>query len=389
MAELGLLEAIVEDARELERTEVDDVALHPQRVRALANGRHRVYTDAAANLGVPRMKTQIAMVTLLGLLGAANCDASFHRMQIEQAMGGVDGDVTQQAVQLRMRSGGQNLMGGSRLRVVDATGANPVMLIDFGSSVTNAALGDRILVVSQTFAALQDPVADFVMTSNIPPAYAAGGRLLFESDGGEILFSLCWGSYSGPTTGSTENDSDGQFAPCVAGPLPTADLRALRFAGAANATSTTNAADFALTAGAAEFTNNARTSATVIAPPIANRGRDCNDTDPNIYPTQIELVGNAKDDDCDGLGDENALGDPSDDTSDADGDGITLNAGDCDDTATTVGPNAAEIIGDLRDNDCDPRADEDALDVSSLDGVDHDGDGFAMFDRVFASGFEP
>lgn len=335
------------------------------------------------------MKPQTALFAAFGLLGANAAEATFHRMQIEQAIGGVAGDPTQQAVQLRMRNAGQNLMGGARLRVVDATGANPVLLVDFNSSVGNSSQGDRILIASPGFAALQDPAPDFVMTSIIPPAYAAGGNLLFESDGGDILFSLCWGTYSGPTTGDVDNDADGDFGPCVAGPLPTADLRALRFGGAASAPSTTNAADFALTAGAATFTNNARVGAPLVAPPVSDRGRDCDDNDPNVYPTQIELVGNFKDDDCDGLADENALGDPSDDTSDSDTDGQSIQQGDCDDTSTQVRLGATEIVGDLRDNDCDARADEDAGDASSPNGVDHDGDGYAIFDRVFASPFEP
>lgn len=335
------------------------------------------------------MRNLVAIVTLAGVMLATDAQASFHRMQIEQVIGGVSGDLTQQAVQLRMRSAGQNQMGGSRLRVVDATGANPVVLFDFVANVTNGALGDRILIASPGFAALQDPAPDAIMTSDIPADYLAGGRLLFESDLGEILFALCWGTYSGPTTGSIENDADGQFAPCEPGSLPTADLRALRFGSAANASSTTNAADFALTSDPAIFTNNARVDAALIQPPFAARGGDCNDNDDAIFPGQVEVVGNLKDDDCDGLGDENALNEPSSDTSDADSDGASLQAGDCDDTAAAVRPGLAEFVGDLRDNDCDALADEDVADTPSADRIDHDGDGFAMFDQVFASGFEP
>ena len=49
-------------------------------------------------------------------LGAPAARASFHLMQIEQALGGVCGDTSAQAIaqaiQLRMRSGGQNLVSG-------------------------------------------------------------------------------------------------------------------------------------------------------------------------------------------------------------------------------------------------------------------------------------
>ncbi|MHC4106672.1 MAG: hypothetical protein ACYSTY_01165, partial [Planctomycetota bacterium] len=61
--------------------------------------------------------------------------ATFHLMQIEQAIGGVDGDTTKQAIQLRMRSVGQNLVAAARMRVFDDQGLNPVTVIDFGSNV--------------------------------------------------------------------------------------------------------------------------------------------------------------------------------------------------------------------------------------------------------------
>ena len=49
--------------------------------------------------------------------------------------------------------------------------------------------------------------------------------------------------------------------------LPSGSLQALQFQGPADAPSTNNAADYAITAGAAVFTNNARTSFTVTPPP--------------------------------------------------------------------------------------------------------------------------
>ncbi|MBI4578887.1 MAG: hypothetical protein HY718_04240, partial [Planctomycetes bacterium] len=81
-------------------------------------------------------------------LGTAPALASFHLMEIEQVIGGVNGDTTKQAIQLRMRSLGQNLVSGSRLVAYDATGANPVTLITFPSNVASGASGARILVTS-------------------------------------------------------------------------------------------------------------------------------------------------------------------------------------------------------------------------------------------------
>jgi hypothetical protein len=85
-------------------------------------------------------------------------------------------------------------------------------------------------------------------------------------------------------------------------------------------------------------------------------GGDCNDKDPAI-PAAAEVGSNRVDDDCDGLADEDAQNNPSNNTQDMDGDGQTLAAGDCDDTSGAVKKGAPEICGDGLDNDCDGVAD--------------------------------
>jgi len=197
------------------------------------------------------------------LLSASPALASFHLMKIEQAMGGVNGDITQQIVQLRMRFAGQNLVGTNQARLIahDAAGLNPVTLIVFPSDVANAAQGDRILVVSPAFAAAH-------------PGILAAGRLTFEGTGGIILWSLAWGgaSYTGSSLGSTTNDADGNFGPPFAGALPSATTQALLFTtpdATGDAPSTNNAADYSVTSGAAVLTNNAGTM-TPVAGPMAD-----------------------------------------------------------------------------------------------------------------------
>ncbi|HUJ60567.1 MAG TPA: putative metal-binding motif-containing protein [Kofleriaceae bacterium] len=86
-------------------------------------------------------------------------------------------------------------------------------------------------------------------------------------------------------------------------------------------------------------------------------GGDCNDNDPSIHPGATEIVGNMKDDDCDGLADEDAQNHPSTDMVDHDGDGYSMAQGDCDDTDPMVHPGMPEICGDGKDNDCDGVAD--------------------------------
>jgi hypothetical protein len=85
-------------------------------------------------------------------------------------------------------------------------------------------------------------------------------------------------------------------------------------------------------------------------------GGDCNEGDATIHPGATEIVGNFKDDNCDGKADESAAG-PSTDTMDRDGDGKSMAQGDCDDTNKLVAPGLPEICNDGLDNDCDGVAD--------------------------------
>lgn len=210
---------------------------------------------------------QLRVIALLGALilttAGGSAEASFHFMQIEQVIGGVNGDTSAQAIQLRMRSVGQNLVAQSRMRVFDATGSNPILLIDMTTNVVSGA-GRRILIASPNFSLYSSPAAvpDFTMTNLIPPSYLAAGSLTFEDDIGTVYWRLSWGGagYTGSHAGSFANDSDGNFGPGVSFPLPSTSLQALQFTGASNALSTNNAAQYVVTAGTAVFINNLLTS---------------------------------------------------------------------------------------------------------------------------------
>jgi glucose/arabinose dehydrogenase len=199
-------------------------------------------------------------------------------MQIEEVIGGVNGDTTAQAVQLRMRFAGEYFVGGGQLIAFDAAGNNPITLLTFPSNVSNGAAGSRILITTASFASYETaPIAsDFTMTA-IPASYLAAGRLAYQNPSGGIpgiLWSVSWGgaSYTGPNTGTMDNDTDGNFGPPFAGPLPSTTTSALLFNGISSAMSTNNAADYSVTSGAATFTNNAGSSTVVAAPtPILPR----------------------------------------------------------------------------------------------------------------------
>jgi len=196
-------------------------------------------------------------------------------MQVEQIVGGINGDTSAQAIQLRMRSIGQGFLGAARIRVWDAAGGNPIVIINFVTGVSNSSVGDRVLIASDTFPNVSVPLLapDFVMGEGIPEAYLQAGSLTFEDDTGVVYWRVSWGgpAYTGPTGGNLTNDADGEFGPPFGDPLPSCRVQALRFQGSASAPSTTNAANYVLTTGDVILTNNARTSFTIsgVAP-------DCN-----------------------------------------------------------------------------------------------------------------
>mgnify|MGYP001344828828 FL=1 len=215
------------------------------------------------------MKTRkclgVAAATLLSGVAGAN----HHVMQIQLVIGGVHGDTTAQAIQLRQRFAGQNIISSGRIKAFDANGLNPITIIDFTTNVPNAAGGDTILVCTSSFLSKTNPatVADFVMTNPIPVAYLNAGKITFEADAGTVWWSLAYGgaSYLGSNLLNVANDADGNAAPAFGTPIPTSSNKALQYNGAASGASTTNAANYVLTANAAVVTNNARLSFTVKA----------------------------------------------------------------------------------------------------------------------------
>lgn len=217
------------------------------------------------------MFKRVSRVTLA--LGAAllapspgfTAPVTFHLMQIEQVIGGVQGDVSLQAIQLRMRLAFQNETSLSRLRAWDSAGQNPVIVMDMESNVPNFQAGDRVLISTAGFAGAFGPVPDFVMTTPIPAAYLPAGKLTFEDDLGVVYWSLAWGGagYTGTNLGTIDNDADGNFNPPFPLPLPSTTDQSVLFPGPANAPSTNNAADYIVSPGPATFTNNAGETGTV------------------------------------------------------------------------------------------------------------------------------
>jgi hypothetical protein len=179
-------------------------------------------------------------VCLLGLgaalLLAGPAHAAFHLMEIEQVIGGVAGDTTAQAVQLKMRTTGQNVLSGTvRLVARDAAGGTPVVLSTLGAGINSGACdaGGEILLATDGFVNRTTPAAvrDFSMLP-IPAAYLPAGSLTFENAAGTLIYwRLSWGgaAYTGVGTTTIDN-GDGDVNPAVAGPLPSSGVQALRVA---------------------------------------------------------------------------------------------------------------------------------------------------------------
>ncbi len=130
--------------------------------------------------------------------------ATFHLMEIKQVIGGVDGDTSAQAVQLKMRLAGQQFLAGqAQLVVRDATGANPVALSTFPMPNPASGACREILPATPGMAARTSPPLDaagrdYVMNP-IPASYLAAGSLTFEAIGGVVYWRTSWGgaAYTG------------------------------------------------------------------------------------------------------------------------------------------------------------------------------------------------
>ncbi len=118
---------------------------------------------------------------------------------------------------------------------------------------------------------------------------------------------------------------------------------------------------------------------------------DCDDTDPNVNPDAVEVCYNGKDDNCNGVTDEEGATSGRVWYADLDSDGygdasITIeacaqpefyaeNKWDCNESDPTINPGAVEVC-DYVDNDCDGQVDEATSEDAPVWFPDRDGDGY-------------
>src|SRR5262245_36818935 len=141
---------------------------------------------------MPSRPRPLVLVCLGVVAYAGPATATFHLMQIQQVVGGVCGDPSRQAIQLRTRTTGQNFVAGTMLVVRDAAGANPITLLTYPSHVANGGTGVTILATTSGLASAYGVTPDFTLAQPIPESYLAAGRLTFEDLGGDGTIRVYW-----------------------------------------------------------------------------------------------------------------------------------------------------------------------------------------------------
>ncbi|HTO54581.1 MAG TPA: hypothetical protein VMR50_14440 [Myxococcota bacterium] len=194
-------------------------------------------------------------------------------MQIDQVVGGVGGDTTAQAIQLKMRfAGNQFVIGNGQLIVRDAAGNNATTLSTFSTFDGGAAVAptpgnckEILLVTPAMRAKASPPITGAFDMIPIPPAFLAAGSLTFEGQG-STWWRVSWGgaSYTGSDAVVTTNFTTVHANPAFGAVLPSASTTALKFQPQNCPAGTNNAADYAVTPGAATLVNNATAAFTVV-----------------------------------------------------------------------------------------------------------------------------
>ncbi len=157
----------------------------------------------------------VAIVLSLSLVfvQGRSASAAFHCMRIHAVMAGFDGDNNVQYVELRMSAALQGILTTHPIKFYDAAGTLKATFT-FPSNVTNAALGESILVATQEFNdSAIGGAADFTFAGNtvgsnggdpLHPVQAPDGKVTFAEGpttcvlgGPNVVSSVAYGAFTG------------------------------------------------------------------------------------------------------------------------------------------------------------------------------------------------
>lgn len=139
----------------------------------------------------------------LVLFLARSAAASFHLAVIDEVVTRVDGDASQQYVEIRMLAPAQNMVRGSVLAAFDAEGAYVADVVVVPDDVPRAGAGIRWMMATAAFQQAQGFAADFTIPAGILPL----------EDG-----MICWGAPGviPPDPASWDHTDPSRYVDCVA-----------------------------------------------------------------------------------------------------------------------------------------------------------------------------
>ena len=129
--------------------------------------------------------------------GAAG--AAFHLNEINKIMAGFNGNTNIQAVELRMITAGENVVGGGVIRTYDAAGGLVGTLGTFGGNVPNGIADRKILCATALFQSTFGITADLTIAPGVIPIT---GQVSFEV-GGCLVNAIPYGNVTSFKNGTT------------------------------------------------------------------------------------------------------------------------------------------------------------------------------------------
>lgn len=137
--------------------------------------------------------------------------ALFHLAVLDEVLASLDGDATQQFIEVKMLLGSQNLVSNAVLASFDASGTYIEDILVIPNDVANGVAEARWIAATEAFQTANGFVADFTMPAGIP---LGGGMICFgapgvippadpsswdHTDPDNYVDCLAYGTYSGPS----------------------------------------------------------------------------------------------------------------------------------------------------------------------------------------------